>query len=239
MATQKDVDGKTRNQLAVGIVLFSAAAVAILGAIAIWNDTDKSDQVLGQILPLLGTWVGTVIAFYFAKDNLESAARTTKEILTLEGRLKGVKVEEAMIPIGSVEGLRKVTKCGDIDSLKVSEVLTEMKRNRLPIVDEHGALCLIVHKSTLTEFLTTQALEGNAKPKDLTFKEFKAADKPLYTKLKAFAFISSADTLSEAKRSMEEHSKDCADVFVTASGQSSEPVLGWITNAEIGRRSQA
>jgi hypothetical protein len=44
-----------------------------------FRDGAQAESDLGQILPLFGTWVGAVIAFWFAKDNLETAARTTKD----------------------------------------------------------------------------------------------------------------------------------------------------------------
>ena len=36
-----------------------------------------------------------------------------------------------------------------------------------------------------------------------------------------------------------EKSKDCSDVFVTATGKPTEEIRGWITNVEIAKRSQA
>ena len=238
MDPQKKGERRTRQWLAIGIVVLSVAAVTVLGGIAIAEDRSNASDVLSQVLPLLGTWVGAIIAFYFAKENLETATRTTKELMTLDLRLKSVKVTEAMIPVGAIEGLKRVGKAKDLEGLKVADVLSEMKRNRRPVVDAKDVLLLVIHKSTLTEFLAARAL-AKEDPSTLTLKDLSTKDADLYKKLEAFAFVGLGETLAEAKRAMEAHSPDCADVFVTAEGKPSEPVLGWITNAEIATRSQA
>lgn len=232
---------RTRQWLAVGIVVAGVVAVTILGAISIFRDGAEAENVLGQILPLFGTWVGAVIAFYFAKDNLETAARTTKELMTLDHRLKSVTVQDAMIPVGSIQTLKQLAKAKDLEDLEVSEIFKAMARNRMPVVDSKRAVVAVIHKSTLSEYLTAQALDGKAAadPKTVTFKEFSAAEPALYSKLKAYAFVGVGETLADAKLAMEQKSEDCSDVFVTATGKPAEELQGWITNVEIAKRSQA
>jgi uncharacterized Tic20 family protein len=41
--------------------------------------------LLASILPLLGAWVGTIIAFYFARDNFDAATRNTSALLRQVG----------------------------------------------------------------------------------------------------------------------------------------------------------
>ena len=76
-------DQETRNRIAFWITFGGLIAVTILGAFVILlaakNDRgDAAKLVFGSLLPLLGTWVGTVLAFYFAKANFESPQRTPR-----------------------------------------------------------------------------------------------------------------------------------------------------------------
>ncbi len=84
MATEnvRDTDVKTRRQLAISLVVVGSSVVGVLGlgilvATAIKGDHKEFSQaaqlVLTSILPLVGTWIVTVLAFYFAKENLEPA----------------------------------------------------------------------------------------------------------------------------------------------------------------------
>ena len=59
-------------------------AVLIMLTATAGQESDTAKLLLSSILPLLGTWVGTVLAYYFAKENFESAARAT-------GRLAGIE----------------------------------------------------------------------------------------------------------------------------------------------------
>src|SRR5215813_14198228 len=86
-------DAQFRAKLGGRVVMFSAFGVILLGTIVIlaagWSqlyDTsgknptalkDAAQLIFTSILPLLGTWVGTVLAFYFTKESLEAASRTT------------------------------------------------------------------------------------------------------------------------------------------------------------------
>jgi hypothetical protein len=74
-----------RTWLAIGLPVASLLAVTIL-SIVIINREDASDKgaaaqnVLHTVLPLVGTWVGTIIAFYFTKENFEAATRSVTDM---------------------------------------------------------------------------------------------------------------------------------------------------------------
>jgi hypothetical protein len=50
--------------------------------------------------------------------------------------------------------------------------------------------------------------------------------------LKLFGVVARDRTLRDAKAAMESQ-KNCQDVFVTATGGTGEPVVGWITDGRI------
>ena len=55
----------------IGILLFISASVIAVNVAYGKPDAvaDISRMVFSAILPLVGTWVGTVLAYYFSKDN--------------------------------------------------------------------------------------------------------------------------------------------------------------------------
>ena len=76
-ANASAADQDTRNKIAFWITLGGMIGVTILGIVVIGfaeqgqSRSDAARLVFGSLLPLLGTWVGTVLAFYFAKANFE------------------------------------------------------------------------------------------------------------------------------------------------------------------------
>jgi len=50
--------------------------------------------------------------------------------------------------------------------------------------------------------------------------------------VKSISFIAENATLGQAKQVMEE-TPNCQDVFVTATGNPIEPIIGWLTNVDI------
>jgi hypothetical protein len=64
------------------IVLIGTCVLGVLGmAMAIVNiatrEPDEAKEILqilfSAILPLFGTWIGTILAYYYSKENLEAA----------------------------------------------------------------------------------------------------------------------------------------------------------------------
>ena len=84
---------------------------------------------------------------------------------------------------------------------------------------------------------------SGAKPvADLTIDDIKKDAPKLFTTIRSFDFVKKTASLAEAKAVLESNLKsnpDVADIFVTENGRPDEPVIGWVTNVEIGLRSQA
>src|SRR5947208_1838203 len=85
-SSSSSTDTETRTKLARLIVILSICGVVAISGVAILaadNRSATSQLVFTAVLPLLGTWVGTVLAFYFARENLAAA---TDSALALQGR---------------------------------------------------------------------------------------------------------------------------------------------------------
>jgi hypothetical protein len=245
-AIASTADQFTRNRIAFWITFGGLIAVTILGIVVIWFAQDRSDAaklVFGSLLPLLGTWVGTVLAFYFAKANFESAAKNTKDLLGITERLRSTLVESVMLKMTDPSVIKKTLVPPEKpESLKIAElvkIMRDNRRNRLPVLNSDSSPLFVIHLSTLTDFISTQALTPGAKPvTDLTISDLQTLDPQLYQQILAWTCVKLGATLAEAKLAMET-TPNCSDVFVTTSGRPSDPVVGWITNVEIGLRSSA
>jgi len=253
-----------RARLGIWLVFFSAGALVILAivmvAASIWKGDastvkETTQLLLSSLLPLFGTWVGTVLAFYFSKENFEAANRGTIDLVrSVSQRLASTKVTEAMMTRVRMIVL-EIPQGKTLDDVSISEIMAKFEAtggngqriSRLPILTQGGACAGFLHRGVWAEMLanalskpgqtlnvTTGALGpllDGAYPlqRGRTFREFIGS---------AVAFVARDRTVAEAKALMEQ-SSGCQDVIVTDSGKRDEPVLGWISNIDIGRLSQA
>jgi hypothetical protein len=231
-----------REWLATIVVLVSVCAVAVLGGIAIYvGDKTEAKAILTMILPMIGTWVGTVLAFYFGKEQLEAATRSVTAIareLTPEEKLRSIKVTDKMIPRSSAHVAKE-----DADKLKLLEAVAgldkEKKGNRLPILATDDKPRYVIHRSTIDRFIAKSAAEGGTAEKlqALTLNDLLTHPDFKPTLANTFAVVPETATLADAKRAMESF-PSCQDVFVTRTGASTEPVSGWLTNVIIEANSR-
>jgi hypothetical protein len=116
-----------RTWLALGIVAVSAVGLVVISIAALYWSSDRSattQTIFTSLLPLFGTWVGTVLAFYFARDNLEAATEST---LRATGALSlSDPVATAMIRPGGIRALR-VPAGGTADAIKLFDVAKLMQ----------------------------------------------------------------------------------------------------------------
>jgi hypothetical protein len=230
-----------REWLATIIVLISVLAVAALGTIAIHSDRTQAREILTMILPMIGTWVGTVLAFYFGKEQLEAATRSVTAIareLTPEEKLRSIKVTEKMIPRSAAYIVRDDP--GKLKLLDALDSLDKAKRgNRLPILTNDDKPRYVIHRSTIDRFITKAAAAGKnvEELKGVTVDDL-LHDPDFETPLRnTFAIVPETATLADAKHVMESF-PSCQDVFITQNGTSNEPVRGWLTNVMIEANSR-
>jgi hypothetical protein len=222
----------------LGISLFALAGAAFGGATQ-FNQT--SQAVFNALLPLLGTWVGTVLAYYFSKKNFESASQSVERMVTLttEQKLGQIYVEKEMLRPGQITVLQ-VPPGKQPKDIGLTELRQKLggKISRIPIVDPNGVILYIVHQSGLFKFLADKALSGNvADVTKLTLQDL-IDDAELKNWISNIVYTSEQASVADAKKKMEEQ-PGCQDLIVTKTGARNEPMVGWMTNVDIGRLSKA
>jgi hypothetical protein len=224
-------DASIRRWLAAGIVGASILGVVVVSVVAIWtagkDRAETSRLVFSSVLPLLGTWVGTVLAFYFARENLAAATESTLRLAGIETTtpVTSVMIREAEF---IAYDLGTSDKADDIPLADVRDKMRALAppSRRLPIRDASGAVLYVVHDSTLTAYAESQKQTTETLNKQMgdLLKE------PAFSDLvKAIGFVSERATVADARAKMGSI-KNCNDVFVTPNGNPDERATGWLTN---------
>lgn len=225
-----------------GIGILGIAAVALGGAYlsgtAQFKDT--SQLVFNSLLPLLGTWVGTVLAYYFSRKNFESASQSVERMVTLttEQKLGQLLVQKEMLGPGQIT-VHQIPPGKTPKDVPLKELRSKLgdKITRIPVVDSNGVVLYIVHQSGLFKFIAEKALAGGADIDKLTLQDL-VDDAELKNWVTNIVYIPEGASVAAAKKKMDEQ-KGCQDLIVTKTGSKTEPMLGWMTNVDIGRLSKA
>ncbi len=236
-----------RDSLALLLTVFGIVVLFVLALRAGCCGTDASRGpgfALVTVLPVIGTWVGTVLAFYFSKENFESASKSViasaKEAAG-NSRLASVTVTAAMIP-RDVLTAKSVADEKAAAALPLTVLLTSLgDKNRIPIVDVKDVPLYMIHRSAIEggiakAFTSRTGRAAAVDPAKLTLADLWGHDESKYRN--AFGVVSAKATMADAKQEMDKVAFR-QDVFVTERGTAQEPVLGLITNIEIEKQSRA
>lgn len=247
-------DIKARANIGKNVIYFSLTTVGILGLAAILsaalidegNTADKRfafiRDTFTMLLPVLGTWVGTVLAFYFSRENFEEAAKQTANLvkqLSPEQKLEQIPVVEAMISLEDISTTRYVltTSADNVNLWNdiVDGVLNKFSKNRLPVLDQTGQVKYVIHRSIIDKYIAEKAISGTD-VKSLTLNDLIAAND--YAQVAtAFGTVGKTTKLIAVKQQIDGN-PNCADVFVTEDGTKSSKAIGWITNVIVAEKSR-
>jgi hypothetical protein len=247
-------DADARAKIGRNIVYFALSVVGFLGFVAILaaafspansGSFAQIKDIFGMLLPLLGTWVGTVLAFYFSKENFVAAAQQTSELvrqLTPDQKLQSIPVEQVMISMESSQTSKFVLSKKEEEIKLKADILDPYLadgKNRLPCVDANGIVKYVFHRSLIEGFISKKALAGGTPPPDLTALTLKDLinDDQVGRIATAFGSVGKNANLGAVK-ALIDGSPDCADVFVTTDGAKSSKAIGWITNVILAEKSK-
>ncbi len=228
-----------KEHLAIIIVGIGITVVGLLAGVAIGhsdNKTKDAQDILSTVLPLVGTWVGTVIAYYFSKENLESATRSVTQLaqqLSPQERLKSTSVTSVMIPLANINRPAQNDDVTQLLTAIIQNPIQQYNVNRVPILTDNDLPKYVIHKSTIDSF---QA-QNPANIETSTLNDL-LNDPKLGTIIRDSIFVVPENaTLADAKEKMD-RTANCQDVFVTKDGTYNSPVLGWITNVDLEKHSK-
>jgi hypothetical protein len=223
----------------VGVILL--AVVIVVGSEA-GKQSETAKDVMGILLPLLGSWVGTVLAYYFSRENFEAATRSVTELakqITPQERLISTPVRDKMIPKDKIYSRRLPA-----DQVKLVDTLdaldAQKKGNRVPVLSDKDNPVYVIHRSMIDKYLADKARSGldSTALKGLTLQDLlnEAVDlKKMFET--SFATVAETANLADAKNAMD-RTPNCQDVFVTKRGSKDEDILGWITNVIVADNAQ-
>lgn len=231
---------KARNVMALVITLIILGATVFVAIQAILCEKKNGLEFVAQtLLPLWGTWIGTILAFYFSRENFEAATKSYENMIQKmkpEDKIAGVTVKEAMLPVSKITYLNHSESLGKT----IKEILKDEKfrdYNRFAVFNNDNSLKYIVHRNIFFRFLAEVSMgtiEVEKNTDDITLKDMEefASDAVKVLLYKGFTFVPLNATLLDAKKAMDAV-PECQDVFVTQNGKHNEPVLGLITNNRI------
>jgi hypothetical protein len=227
----------TRKRLALSVTawgMLSVAAISITAIASAAFSTETSAtamSVLTAVLPLIGTWVGTVLAFFFARENFDAASRASERLLA--GRTDRPALDVARKP----QDIRDMNITGQSDDaiqiLAIRTALDNMGHHRIPLMtDNKKKVRYVVHRQPLETYMLNHPAQPAA-----TLAELLASEQGDQIR-DSIAFINEKATLAEAKVAMEAR-PSCQDVFITQGGSRDGEVLGWLTNNALQRALEA
>jgi hypothetical protein len=220
----------------IGTALLGVFGIALAIIYVVQGSTREARETLQfvftALLPLWGTWIGTVLAYYFSKENFEAANKSVRELvgqLNAGDKLKSVKVTEAMMPYDKIRK-KELTSDEDENTFEVRKLYDELLENKIrrSLIFKDGSIVLALHKSILSEFILRTS-SGTPTLGDLK----KDTDKDIQNAVNNGAPTIRKDaTMMDAKTLMDSL-QGCQDIFVTETGKKTEKVLGWISNVDI------
>src|SRR5262249_18897914 len=182
--------------------------------------------VFGAVLPIFATWVGTVIAFYFTSANFQQAAKIARDATTAATAQPSVL--QRMIPYDKIARLERPR--AEARDVRLDEVvkLFSPPVTRIIIFDQPTKQPIFIirrrqvppawlqnpQNPTIDEYLK-QPREGPTNADDAV----------------QFEFVPQTANLDDARAKMT--SANCVDLFVTAGGEKTQPVLGWLTDDTV------
>jgi hypothetical protein len=234
-STPQPPDGResgvqARAVIAALVVIVTIVALTILGAIAI-----ASDKATAITLFNMATWVGTVLAFYFGRENFESANKqvraTNAQLVQIAQRtqreLVRQPITEIMRPISAITyGLFSATVTIADLRAKFTDVVT-----RLPVLTSDLKPLYMIHASSVEKYLNAPT------HLDSTLQQFIDAEAQagnFYDPQRGFALLAETASVADAKQALEA-SASVQDVFITAKGTADEPLVGWVSNTRLSR----
>ncbi|MGD0612953.1 MAG: hypothetical protein ABSB41_15750 [Anaerolineales bacterium] len=236
-----DQSGRLRANVAYFVLGFGGGALLALGIGGIIVDKSNTMTIFNTILPVIGTWVGTVIAFYFGRENYETASQQTLAATKQSSSTEDVgkkSVTGLMMPLKDMAYLN-IPQGQDDTNIYLSDVKAKFtdKYTRLPILNSDNFPKYMIHVDAVNEY---NSQSGRPNDKDTLAKfiaEGQSKNKEFGVN-KGFVVVPSQALVEDAKKQMDKIT-NCQDIFITDKGTDKEPLMGWIPDTKLSQYFQS
>jgi hypothetical protein len=220
----------SRTALAFTITFFSIFSITTTSIVYVSQSSNESrdkaaERVFSSTLPLFGTWIGTLLAYYFAKENFESATENTVKLSRLSlpeasNNLDSILVSAAI----SNRFLSEKDLSKTLEDVK--KMLTDNDRKRLPILQQTDNLKFLAYYEDIDAYNTSNP----SKTLDDFIQNSSDKNKPV-------VFVGKDISLAKADQARKEI-VDCRDILVTDNGNKDGKIIGYLTDFDIDRFSK-
>jgi hypothetical protein len=241
-ATGQPAQDSVRDRLgpkivAIGTLLIALLVVATIGAFLIVLHSRaggglaaKADSFLsgifGAVLPVVATWVGTVLAFYFTRESFREAAQNTRELFERPAQRTVAELmipyeKMAKVPSAKADGaatLEQARTAAKEQSLQEILDLFKPPVTRVPILDGKARVLFVVRQKLVSEL----------KPEDTLAKYLDQAG--VGADAISFKVLAGTASLQEARNLFDQGSKE---IFVTENGREDQAVRGMLTDDDL------
>lgn len=243
-------DARNRERIALGVLIASIGAVLVISGIAVWkgNDKETSQNVMSATLPLYGTWVGTILAFYFSRNAFESASTASSRNAEIynqfaRGFVAGTSPPNDTLAKISLKSLANGLIFSENDLAKpLTNVVADMvskERHRVIVVDAEKKYIDLISRINASAFLATlasnsaQAANVNSPSTPPSIKDYLDWRRNQGVKAQPIVvYLPETATLADADAKLKE-TPGCRDVIVTSDGNPTSPVVVYVTDADI------
>ena len=231
------------GMLIISVIVLATIGIFVADIVFSCKDPNYEDfkMTTQTLIPLWGTWVGIVLAFYYGKSNFDQVTASYKKVidkLSPNEKLAQMSIDKVMIPFQRME----VMDYEEALDQTLGAILASKKfekYSRFAFVDSHQILRKMIHRKNLTQYITDQIGEGNSNPLAITFAQFledsenATADQKTKWGFQS-VFIPECSNMLDAKRAIFSipHNRD---VFVTQNGLPDEAIIGLVTDEDILR----
>jgi hypothetical protein len=236
----------SRFHIAIWVLGYSGVGVTLLSVMVIlaaWNSPkfqEITQIVFSAVLPLLATWVGTVLAYYYSRENFESANQNVRDMvkLTSTAKLQAIKVSDVMIPLKDITAFRLTSQKTAATTSLINDLIDSLeknRRNRLPILDDKDLPKFVIHRS----IIDSKPPKSNTNIAAITLQNLldsSSSEVQKFLKV-TFGTVKEVETLADVKREMNRENGRL-DVLVTQDGTASSAVVGWVTNLIVAEHAK-
>lgn len=237
-----DNDNHVRTLIAFLVLGAGMVVLATVAWVALANaDAEERGEttrlVFASIVPLVGTWVGAVLAYYFSAANLRTGSETTLRAVKAAGGLSPESpVTEVWTPVRAML-TTPVADRAAAERLVLRVLYQDMQtfgKGRMPILTRPGGVALfVVHDSDIEKYAgSLQPPRAASALGTETLRDLREVDG--FAEMLGFATVPDTASVAEARAALAAV-PGAKDVFVTEDGTAKGAVLGWLTNSDLAR----